>query len=120
MNLQSPIDTAVFVALAGNDAARMSKLAALFERTARESVEQIERALAADDLPAARRIAHKLKSSAAYVGAEPLRSQAEQLERRTDHPSSPERRDIALAIRARFDAATVALAALADSGRALT
>lgn len=112
MNAHPAVDSAVFAELAGHDPVRLVKLAGMFVRNAGEDVARLEAALAKGDIGAAKRIAHKLKSSSAYVGAEPLRRLAEALERGPDRPAPNELDRMAAELRLQFAATTSALQAI--------
>lgn len=78
------LDPAALLALTHGDGARTQKLVMLFQSSATESLSALAQALAAGHLPAARQIAHKIKSSARWVGALALGDLAAQLEAMAD------------------------------------
>jgi HPt (histidine-containing phosphotransfer) domain-containing protein len=58
----------------------IAKVVTLFRTSSEERLVALRRALAVEDRPAVRRLAHALKGSAAQVGAEGLRSAAASVE----------------------------------------
>jgi HPt (histidine-containing phosphotransfer) domain-containing protein len=78
------IDLAILSSRVGNDPAKIAKYSARFVATARDTMTEMQAALAAGDLPGLGSLGHRLKSAALTVGAMDFGELCKELERLKD------------------------------------
>ncbi len=112
MNTAATFDAAALLALTQGDAVRAQKLVAMYQSSTAEAFASLAQALADGRLAEVRQIAHKIKSSARWVGAMALGELAAQMESAAESPDDAADASTLTQARARFALMTEQLNAI--------